>query len=88
MNASYHGKKRDGVTGREERPRARRVVEGGRWGTCHVCHGSTSVRIVDQGRRRHLISMFFSIQQPVQPQETGEPTKRCDKEKLEDVSEG
>lgn len=80
MNASYHGKKRDGVTGREERPRARRVVEGGRRGTCHVCHGSTSVRVVD--------SMFFSIQQPVQPQETGEPAKRCDKEKLEDVSEG
>jgi hypothetical protein len=76
MNASYHGKKRDGVTGREERPRAKRVVEGGSGGTCHLCHG-TSVRVVRS-----------TIEQAVQPQEAGDLAQRCDKEKLEEVSEG
>jgi hypothetical protein len=88
MNASYHGKKRDSVSRREERPGTRIVVESGWWGTCHVSYCSTSIRAVTHGRRDNLISLSFSIQQPVQPEETSEPAKRSDEEKLEDISDG
>jgi len=87
MNVSYHGKKRDGVSRREEGPGARIVGEGGRWGTCHVYHGGTSICAVGQGRR-HDLHWLFSVQQPVQPQKTNEPAKRCNEEKFEDGSEG
>jgi hypothetical protein len=49
-NASYHGKERNGVSRREERPGAKRMLKGGRWGTRHVCHGRTTIRVVDPRR--------------------------------------
>lgn len=87
-NVSYHGKERNGVSRREERPGSKRILKGGRWRTRHVCHGRTTFRVVDHRRRHDLTGLLFSVQQSGQRQETSEPAKRRKEEEFEHVFDG